>query len=471
MSDSIVLTITDPIYGILSCNSKSKSFGGKTMTEYILDGVTKDNVSKSDPASFMKEADDSVREESIKGIPVPDDEFRIGGNLNIRAMNVLIKENILELYINIHADELGDSYNQLNTIERKLLSDELYMHMENNHLPDVSDAVKDFVMNGIIRTDGLTLQGYYDTKMGEIRTQYSEQIVTRMSKAIDMRLREPEFLNALALVDIADISGELPFVVPESEDVDALEQLNIHLLSKVRLLLRSRDIFVILDGSIATVRKILTAVMRLIAGTRNYIRSDKIAITDKFVQDVLKMAFPNCRDLILLESTLPSFVREQVTSTIGFEKVNPEIIWYYVQRYVASGNLKTMDTTKRDISTVFDKMTQIGDKIAPDNKQKMSQREILAQRRQRTLDAFSPTTMGKVTLYKMDGCRWCDKAEELLDSKKIPYEAVPFQSVSKEDLIRISKSKDGSLSFPIVVIGDKYIGGFTELQKMLKKKI
>jgi glutaredoxin 3 len=466
----IVLNATDPVYGILSCNSKSKSLGDKTMVDYILDSLKLESTNRRPIKEYMDSKKQLLLYEAKKGLPIPSEWRMIDGDLYERVIYNEIESNILRLYAETYPD-IYDSFLKLNVAEVKLIQEKLMNHYLSQDLQDleIGDVIQDFTMNGIMRKDGQTIGSYYEFSMNKVKVELTQKIISKMTEAIQRRLLEPKFVEALGSVD-TDMSNELPFTTPESDDVDVLEQLNIFLLSNFRLILRSRDVYRILNGSIQETNKIILGVMRLIAGTRNYIRDDKIKITNKFATDVLKLAFPNCEDLIVLESKIPPFVIEKVSTTPGFENVDPGIIWYYTQRYVIATGLSTINIV-RDIAIVFDKVTEIGEKLALDNKT-ISKSDILRMRMQKKFNsssmAFSPELTDKITIYEMEGCPWCIRAKELLDKKNLKYKVISYTTVPREDLMKIVNSKDGSMSFPIIVFGDEYIGGFTELEKLSK---
>jgi glutaredoxin 3 len=466
MSESIVLNASDSMYGILSCNSKSKSLGGKTMVDYILDSL-KLEITKSPIKDYMESKKQLLLYEAKKGVIIPDSWFRIGGDVHQRLINSKIESNIAKLYEKTYP-ELQSSFDKLNVTEISLIRKELYDHYVSQDLDDLEfgNVIEDFVMNGILRKDGQTIGSYYEASMNKVKTELTEKIINKMNEGIQLRLSEPKYLQALSYNE--NVMNELPFVVPESDDVDVLEQLNIFLLSEFRMLLGGRDVYRISNGNIEETTKIIIAVMRLIAGTRNYIRDDKIKITDKFSRDVLKLAFPNCEDLIVITTTIPKFAIELIGDTPGFQDVDPKLIWYYVERYVVITGMSTA-YTRRDIGMMFEKITEIGEKLATDNKRE-SGKDILRNRMQRKANstAFSPKMTDKITIYEMEGCPWCVRAQELLDKKNLKYEVISYTTVPREKLMKIVNSKDGSMSFPIVVINGKHIGGFTELDKLLK---
>lgn len=469
MTDSIILTKSNQQFGILSCNSKSRTFSNKTMSEYVLDSL-KPSLKGRSVKDYMESEKRLKIDDAKSGVAIPNEMYRIDGDLHQRVINDEIERNILNLYAGSYP-ELEDSYRRLNPNEAKLLREKLFNHYISNRLDGllIGKNIENFSMNGIKRKDGETIGDYYNSSIDKIKTDFSEKILRKMNQAIQMRLLDSQFVDALTFYDVNN-KDELPFVVPESDDVDVLEKINIYLLSEFRSRLSTRDGFLLLGGDKDRANDIANAIMRLIASVRNYIRDDKVSIDNKFVKRVLTLAFPSYDKLIIIQTPLPEFVTEKIANTPGFQNVDPNIIWYYVQRYAVSGGVLDIQMYKRnDQGEVFDKIADIGDKLTPENQRKTN---VLRNRmqdkfKQSSRDAFSPKTMGKVVIYEMDGCPWCVKATQMLDNKKIKYKKILFQTVPKEKLIDISQSKDGSLSFPIVVVDDSYIGGFTELKKLM----
>lgn len=74
-----------------------------------------------------------------------------------------------------------------------------------------------------------------------------------------------------------------------------------------------------------------------------------------------------------------------------------------------------------------------------------------------------------ITVFSKKGCVYCDKAKDLLNELQVPF-TVNMLEPSDEDYA----SKRDTLfntynhrSFPLIVVGDVFIGGFTELQNTI----
>lgn len=68
-------------------------------------------------------------------------------------------------------------------------------------------------------------------------------------------------------------------------------------------------------------------------------------------------------------------------------------------------------------------------------------------------------------IYTKDDCPWCVKAKELLDKLDIKYiEYKMGVNITREEIKnKFPKWK----TVPIILLDDKFIGGYTELEKKL----
>jgi len=78
-----------------------------------------------------------------------------------------------------------------------------------------------------------------------------------------------------------------------------------------------------------------------------------------------------------------------------------------------------------------------------------------------------------ITIYSKEGCSYCTKAKELLDMNKIPFDLIKLEPTSEDYLIKLNFIKEDSDSntFPFIYIGDKFFGGFTELNNSLNTNL
>jgi glutaredoxin 3 len=70
--------------------------------------------------------------------------------------------------------------------------------------------------------------------------------------------------------------------------------------------------------------------------------------------------------------------------------------------------------------------------------------------------------MSEVTVYSTDPCAYCARAKALLRSRGVEFTEV---NLTKDPAGRAElASKTGMLTFPQILVGDRLIGGFTEVQ-------
>lgn len=69
-----------------------------------------------------------------------------------------------------------------------------------------------------------------------------------------------------------------------------------------------------------------------------------------------------------------------------------------------------------------------------------------------------------VTIYSKDYCPYCTQAKALLDSLNIKYEDIDVTH-DQELLMEISQ-KSGLQTVPQIFVGEKLIGGYTDLAKL-----
>ena len=69
--------------------------------------------------------------------------------------------------------------------------------------------------------------------------------------------------------------------------------------------------------------------------------------------------------------------------------------------------------------------------------------------------------MINIKIYSTSWCAPCAAAKRLLDDKNLTYEEIDIEknNITREDLSSIS----GGHTVPQIIIGEKYIGGYTEL--------
>jgi glutaredoxin 3 len=69
--------------------------------------------------------------------------------------------------------------------------------------------------------------------------------------------------------------------------------------------------------------------------------------------------------------------------------------------------------------------------------------------------------MSEITVYTTEPCSFCTRTKGLLKSRGLPFTEVNLSRdpEGRAELVR----RTGMMSFPQVLIGDKLVGGFSEL--------
>src|SRR4051812_16162054 len=76
--------------------------------------------------------------------------------------------------------------------------------------------------------------------------------------------------------------------------------------------------------------------------------------------------------------------------------------------------------------------------------------------------------MKKITVYTMQFCPYCDSAKRLLSAKGFPFDEVKVAEDDDATWLRLEK-QTGFKTMPQIFIGDKFIGGYTDLANLDKK--
>ena len=76
--------------------------------------------------------------------------------------------------------------------------------------------------------------------------------------------------------------------------------------------------------------------------------------------------------------------------------------------------------------------------------------------------------MKEVTVYTVDYCPFCKKAEILLNEKNIKYTKIDISANEEEYRAKLGEYYDikGKVTVPQIIIGTKRIGGFDALAEM-----
>lgn len=73
----------------------------------------------------------------------------------------------------------------------------------------------------------------------------------------------------------------------------------------------------------------------------------------------------------------------------------------------------------------------------------------------------------KVTVYSKDYCPYCDRAKSLLESKGVAFEVIELQDKPAE--FQALKERTGLMTVPQIFIGDKLIGGYSDMADLDRK--
>jgi glutaredoxin 3 len=71
--------------------------------------------------------------------------------------------------------------------------------------------------------------------------------------------------------------------------------------------------------------------------------------------------------------------------------------------------------------------------------------------------------MSKVTVYTTDPCSFCVRVKALLKSRDVEFDEI---NLSKDPAGRVELARrTGMMSFPQVLVGERVVGGYSEVQK------
>ncbi len=75
--------------------------------------------------------------------------------------------------------------------------------------------------------------------------------------------------------------------------------------------------------------------------------------------------------------------------------------------------------------------------------------------------------MAKVTVYTLDYCPYCKKANRLLNENNIEFEEIEISDNEMAMRKKLGEMTGGQTTVPQIFINDKSIGGSTELQELI----
>ena len=76
--------------------------------------------------------------------------------------------------------------------------------------------------------------------------------------------------------------------------------------------------------------------------------------------------------------------------------------------------------------------------------------------------------MQKIVIYTGPMCNYCSAAKHLLDKKKVNYTEFDI-GVDSSKMQEMQERTNGARTIPQIFIGEKYVGGYTELKALEKQ--
>lgn len=74
--------------------------------------------------------------------------------------------------------------------------------------------------------------------------------------------------------------------------------------------------------------------------------------------------------------------------------------------------------------------------------------------------------MKEVTIYTKATCPYCINAKLLLQNKGVMFNEIGILNISDEERAQLSARTNGYRTVPQIFIGDTFIGGFDQLNKL-----
>ncbi len=76
--------------------------------------------------------------------------------------------------------------------------------------------------------------------------------------------------------------------------------------------------------------------------------------------------------------------------------------------------------------------------------------------------------MEKITIYTKPGCTFCIYAKEIFNKLKVPYKQMILDPSDSDYIMKRNNMflKYNHNSFPVILINNVFIGGFTELKQL-----
>ena len=97
-------------------------------------------------------------------------------------------------------------------------------------------------------------------------------------------------------------------------------------------------------------------------------------------------------------------------------------------------------------------------KVKSKSKSKSRKRKVKSKSRKRKVNLY--------TIYTIEGCGYCVKAKELLKKNKIKYREIVVTDDNETEIYKkVDKKTNKYRSFPMIFKNNKFVGGFTDLDK------
>ena len=74
--------------------------------------------------------------------------------------------------------------------------------------------------------------------------------------------------------------------------------------------------------------------------------------------------------------------------------------------------------------------------------------------------------MSQVTIYTTPVCPYCTNAKQLLSNKGVEYSEISMYDLTTEERQALSAKTNGYRTVPQIFIGETFIGGFDQLNKL-----
>jgi len=87
------------------------------------------------------------------------------------------------------------------------------------------------------------------------------------------------------------------------------------------------------------------------------------------------------------------------------------------------------------------------------------------------LKLYKYVSKGKVFIFSKSYCPYCDRAKELFTDLEVKYDSIEVDKSNSDfpnHFVDFINDHAKIKTYPKIYIGEEYIGGFTEAQKLLK---